>query len=263
MSASKIGRVPAVDRAFAVLELLAESRRGLSVSTVARRLAMPKSSIHAIMTTLENGGYLRKDPPTHKYFVGLRLKDLARGGLEETDTRERLRSFLLDLATKTGLTANMAVLEDSMAVLIDTVQLPGIVRIGNFIGQRMHLNCTALGKVLLAFVSDDEFHRILHGRPLIQHNQRTICSIAKLKTEMAKVRANGYAVDDEEEEIGARCVGAPVFDHRSKVVAAISVAGTTTQIPSEKIEVVSTFVKDAAEQISRALGYDLRIESPA
>jgi DNA-binding IclR family transcriptional regulator len=259
MSVSKTGKVPAVDRAFATLELLAASNGGLSISTVARRLKAPKSSIHLIMTTLEDRGYLRKDLPSRKYFVGLRITDLARVTLEGFEVRKLSRHLLVDLAAKIGLTVHMAVLEGSEAVLIERIQSPGLVQLDTWVGQRMHVNCTAVGKALLAYLSEEEFKRTIQGRRLIKHNQYTICSIAKLRDELNRIRAAGYAVDDEEEEIGVRCIGAPIFDHTGKVIAAISAAGTTAQIPLDRMEKIAKCVRDTAGRISLTLGYRARL----
>jgi len=259
MSASKTGKVPAVDRAFATIELLAASNGGLSISTVARRLKVPKSSVHLIMTTLEDRGYLRKDLPSHKYFIGLRLTELARVALENFELRKRSKPLMADLAAKIDLTVHMAVLDGSEAALIERIQSPGSVQLDTWVGQRMHVNCTALGKALLACLSEEEFKRTIQGRRLIKHNQYTICSIAKLRDELNRIRAAGYAVDNEEEEIGVRCIGAPIFDHTGKVIAAISAAGTTAQIPMERIEKFAKYVRETADRISLTLGYRIRL----
>jgi DNA-binding IclR family transcriptional regulator len=255
MSISKTGKVPAVDRAFSTLELLAASNGGLSISTVARRLKVPKSSIHLIMTALEDRGYLRKDAPSRKYFVGLRFTDLATAALKGFELRERSKPVLMGLSAKIGLTVHLAVLEGSEAVLIERIESPGMAQLDTWVGQRMHVNCTAVGKALLACLSEEEFKRLIHGRRLIKHNQYTICSIAKLRDELNRIRATGYAVDNEEEEIGVRCIGAPIYDHTGKAIAAISAAGTTVHIPQERIEKLAKYVTDTAKRISLMLGY--------
>ena len=259
MAAAKTGKVPAVDRAFATLELLAESKGGLSMSAVAHRLQAPKSSIHLIMRTLEDQGYLWKDQTSRKYFIGLRLIDLAGAGSRGFELRERSKHLLLNLTRKLGLTVDMGVLEGSQAVLIEVVQSPGVAKLDTWVGHRMDLNCTALGKALLAFVSEEEFERIFQGKRLVRHNQNTICSIRKLRDELSKVRAAGYAVNHEEEEIGICSVGAPVFDHSGQVVAAISVDGTTADLGEDSIDKVAESVRGTAERISRSLGYGIRL----
>ena len=260
MTDSGSGKVPAVDRAFAVLELLARSSSGLSISTVARRLRVPKSSMHLIIAALENRGYLRKELPSHKYFVGFGLTALSRLALERLEPRKS-HGPISELAAMTGLTVHLAVLMGGEAVLIDRAQPPAFSELGTWVGQRMHLHCTAVGKVLLAFLSDEEFNRTLQGRRLLKHNHRTICSAAKLRSEMAKIRAVGYSVDDEEEEIGVRCIGAPIFDQAGKALAAISLAGTTEQIPVEQIENHAKSLIQVADRISQNFGYGTQ-ESP-
>jgi DNA-binding IclR family transcriptional regulator len=210
------------------------------------------------MTTLEDRGYLWKDLPSRKYFVGLKISVLARVALEGFELRERSKHFLLNLAAKMGLTVHMAVLEGSEAVLIEVIAPPGIPKLDTWVGQRMDVNCTGVGKALLAFLSEEEFKRTTQGRRLTKHNQYTISSIAKLREELNKVRAAGYAVDNEEDEIGFRCAAAPVFDHGDKVVAAISVAGTADQIPLHRMEKVAECVRDTAEKISRTIGFGIR-----
>ena len=164
-------------------------------------------------------------------------------------------SFLLELAAKTGLTVHMAVLVGSEAVLIERIDSHGLVKLDTWVGMRMHVHCSAVGKVLIAFLPDEEFRRIVQPKRLIKHNQNTISSMPKLREELARVRHAGFAIDDEEEEIGVRCAGAPVFDRSHAVVAAVSVAGTVTQIPANQVEELGKLVRGAALKISWRLGY--------
>jgi DNA-binding IclR family transcriptional regulator len=254
MPASESTKVPAVERALAVLEVLAESKRGFSISEMARRLGVPKSSIHLILATLERRGYLVKNPQSRRYFVGLKLVSLAHVALDGFELRQRAVPFLLALAAKTGLTVHMAVLEGNEAVLIERIESPGLVKLNTWVGQRMHVNCTAVGKVLSAYLTEEEFKRTIQTKRLIKHNQNTISSLGRLREELNRVRAAGYAVDDEEEEVGVRCVGAPVFDQTARAVAAVSVAGTTSQIPADGIERLAALVQEAGIRISRELG---------
>lgn len=258
MPPAEVMKVPAVERALAVLEILAESKRGFSISEMARRLKAPKSSIHLIVTTLERRGYLLKNQQSRRYFIGLKLVSVARLALDSFELRQQAMPFLLSLAAKTGLTVHMAVLEGNEAVLIERIESPGLVKLNTWIGQRMHVNCTALGKALVAFLSDEEFKRTVQTRRLIKHNQNTISSIAKLRDDLSRVRALGYAVDDEEEEVGVRCVGAPIFDYTGRTAAALSVAGTSVQIPAGDVEHLAKLVQETAGRISRELGYGRR-----
>jgi DNA-binding IclR family transcriptional regulator len=247
--------VPAIDRALAVMELLAQSRGGFSISEISRRLMLPKSSAHLVIGTLARRGYLQKNALSGKYCFGLKLVSLSRTALENLDLREEARPSLQALMRKTGLTVHMAVLERNEAVIIEKIECPGLLRLATWIGRRLDVNCTGVGKALIAFLSDDEFNQQFKTKALARHNENTIVATSKLKRELERVRTIGYALDDEEDEIGFRCIGAPIFNYTKKVVASISVAGTTAQIPDEELLQLAAIVKHSAAGISSQLGY--------
>jgi len=254
ISASKAYAVPSIERAITVLEFLAQSRRGFSVSEMSRRLGIPKSSTHLILNTLERRGFLQKNTQTGRYCFGLRLVSLSRSALENLDLREEAKPFLQSLMRKTGLTVHLAVLERNEAVIVEKVEAPGLLKLATWIGRRLDVNCTGVGKALIAFLPEDEFEQVIRAKGFPRHNDRTITSTSALKRELAEVRQLGYAFDDEEDEIGLRCVGAPIFDAHQRTVAAVSVAGTTSQIPLELVPALAGTVKQAAEAISERLG---------
>lgn len=254
MGASKAYAVPSIERAITVLEFLAQSRRGFSVSEMSRRLGIPKSSTHLILTTLERRGFLQKNTQTGRYCFGLQLVSLSRSALENLDLREEAKPFLQSLMQRTGLTVHLAVLERNEAVIIEKVEAPGLLKLATWIGRRLDVNCTGVGKALIAFLPEDEFDRLVRAKSFARHNDRTIISIGAMKRELARVRQLGFAFDDEEDEIGLRCVGAPIFDATQKTVAAVSVAGTTHQIPVERVSALASIVKQAAEETSARLG---------
>ena len=247
--------VPSVDRAVRIFELLAHSQRGLSLSEISRNLALPKSSVYLVLTTLEKNGYLQKNIQTGRYCFGLKLISLSRNALENLDLRQVARPFLQKVAQETKLTVHMAILERGEAVIIDRIEAPGIVKLATWIGRRLDVNCTGVGKALIAFIPEELFDRQFTAKALTKHNERSIVSIPGLKKELLQVRKLGYALDDEEDEIGLRCIGAPIFDDSREVVAALSVAGTVTQIPMERVSELGNKVKQAADAISSSLGF--------
>jgi len=247
--------VPAVERALSVLQCLGDSKRGFSISEIGRRLKIPKSSAHLILTTLERRGFLQKNTQTGRYHFGLQLVSLSRTAIENLDLREEAKPFLRSLTQESGLTSHMAVLERDEAVIIEKIEAPGLVRLASWIGRRLDVNCTAVGKVLIAFLPDDELDYLLRTKAFARHNSRTIISKNALKRELMLVKQLGHSLDNEEDEPGVCCVGAPVFDENGKAVAAISVAGTTDQIGVERIPILASQVKRAARSISSHLGY--------
>ncbi len=256
MPAVKTQSVPSLDRALTILELLANSRTGLSLPELVERSGLPKSSLHCLLVTLERRGYLHRHQHTTRYMFGMKLFSLANMALSGLKLREQAAPYLRTLMEKTGLTVHMAILEHNEAVLIAKVEPPGIFRLATWIGKRMDVHCTSLGKAIIAYLPCSELDRILKEHGLPRHNDNTLASPKKLKAELAKVARLGYAIDDEEDEIGLRCAGAPIFDHENRVIASISVSGTTSQLTAENLPVLADLVKQTAASISRALGHD-------
>ena len=199
---------------------------------------------------------------THRYMFGLKLFSLANMALSGVELRENAAGFLQALMQRSRLTVHMALIEGAEAVLIEKVEPPGLVRLATWVGKRLELHCSAVGKCLLAYLREDEFLRLVRDRGLTRNNENTITSIRKLKQQMTQIRLAGYAIEDEEGEIGCRCVGAPVFDHSGNVISAISVAGTTAQVRSEDFTYFGHLVRQTASDISEALGFiPTKIES--
>lgn len=253
MAGQKVYAVPSIVRAMNVLEFLARSKHGASVSEISRDLALPKSSTYLILTTLEENGYLQRNVQTGKYYFGLKLVALGRKVLEHLDLREVARPFLGALMRRTGIIVHLAVLEGNEAVIIDRVEPPGLSAGADWVGRRLDINCTGVGKALVAYLSDDQFGQIITVKHFARHNDNTIVTIRDLKKELARVREQGYALDDEEDEIGLRCIGAPVFDGRQRVVAAISLAATTEQMPIDRVRTLTAALRQTALDISTQL----------
>jgi DNA-binding IclR family transcriptional regulator len=249
-AAKKSGGVPALERALTVLEALAQSRKGYSVSELSRRLALPKSSVHLILRTLERRGYLQKQAAGGRYRFGLKLISLSRAALDGVELRDEARPALAALAQATGLTVHMGVLERSEIVVIERLESARPFSVVSWVGRRMDLHSTAIGKALIAYVPDDEFEAQVRPTQLARHNDRTIATMAALHKELERVRQLGYAMCDEEDEVGVRCVGAPVLNGNGHALAAISVAGTTHQIPPERVPELGGQVRGAAAEIS-------------
>jgi DNA-binding IclR family transcriptional regulator len=248
--------VPSVMRAMKILELLAQSQRGLTLADVSRKLSVPKSSAHVLMRTLEDLGYLKSSGLKGKYCVGMKLVSLSNIALENLDLREQARSFLQDLVLRTKLTVHLAILEGVEAVIIEKFDAPGMLRLATWVGKRLDANSSGVGKALLAFAPEETYDHQLKRKSLPRNNRNTISSPEVLRRELKKIRALGYAFEDEEGEIGFRCIGAPLYDAAGHVIAAISIAGTTSQIPSARVTTMASTVKETAAQISRHLGYD-------
>lgn len=256
MPASRTQSVRSLERALIILELLASSRAGLSLLELVRNTKMPRSSVHCLLLTLQRRGYLFHNDKTGRYMFGLQLFSLANMAVSGLRLREEAAPVLRNLVDKTHLTVHMAILEHAEAVLIAKYEPPGIFRLATWLGKRMDLHCTSLGKALMAYLPAADVNEIIEQHGLPCHNDNTLCSKKRLKDDLVKVRERGYAVDDEEDEIGLCCIGAPVFGFNNRVMASISVAGTTTQITRDNFRKLADEVKNAASAISQSLGQD-------
>ena len=243
--------VSSVDRALTFLETLAKSNRGMTLADIARKLRLPKSSAHCILLTLERRGYIYRIPSTHRYLFGMRLFNLAQEAIGRIELRTRASQPLRRLLEKTRLTVHMAIYEDGEAVLVEKLEPPTAVKTASHIGRRLDLHCTGVGKALLAYLPEDEINRLRTSRIWARHNENTIVFSRKLQAELEHIRKVGYSFDNEEDEIGFRCVGAPIFENDHAVIAAISVAGTTGQITGTTLDALARTVKDTAGEISQ------------
>jgi len=252
MPHSKTKSVPALEKAMFVLEGLASSRDGLSLSELTRNLSLPKSSTYGLLVTLERLGYLHRNESTGRYMFGMRLFTLANMAMNGLELRKEASPHLRKLTKKTRLTVHMAIQEQNEAVIIEKIESPYTPRVGTWVGKRMGIHCTAAGKALISDWSDEDIERLInHGLP--RYNENTIVSARKLKAQLAQVRQLGYSVDDEEETIGSRCIGAPIRNHDGRVVAAVSVAGYKQQIYHETLDALTREVKATAAAISEEL----------
>lgn len=255
MPTAKTPTVPALERGLAILELIARSRNGLTFSQVSRSLDFPKSSIHCLLVTFERLGYLLRLESSGRFVAGLNLLRIATAASHGITLRQKAGPLLSELAQRTGLTVHMALLENNEALLIAKVEPSGTRPVATWVGKRIDYHCTSLGKALIAWMSDEEIYRLVKERNMLRHNENTISTLARLKEDLMRTRRLGYAVDDEEEEIGIRCVGAPVSSGSAKAEAAVSVSGTVDQIRTEDIPSMGALVQDVASEMSRRLGW--------
>lgn len=246
-----IPKASAVERALLVLEALDSSRRGLNISELSRRVQIPKSSTHVIVLTLERLGYVQKNPDSLHYRLGLRAYALGQSMTKSLSISEVALPHMRVLVDDLRLSAHLAVPDGDQGVYIQKVEAPGLLKIDTYVGRRMDLHCTAVGKVILAFGPPELLERVLLKPVYIRHTKNTITTPKLLQREVARVRKFGFAVDDEEEELAVRCVAVPAF-RAGRFAAGLSVTGATTQIPITEIEAIAARLRHAAAAFSPA-----------
>lgn len=247
--------IAVLDRALDVLETLAETSAGapIGVTDIARRVGTTKTAAFRILSNLERRGYVSKDAATAKYALGTRLAYLGERSLGAIDFRGAARPALEALNRRFGETTNLGVREGHEVVYLDMVESAHGLRMAARVGARDLLHSTALGKAMLAFLPPAEQDRLLRRR-LPARTPRTITDPAALRSELERVRRQGFAEDLEENEAGARCLGAPIFDHLGAVVGAISVSSPESRLDDERAAAVAAAVVEEAAAVSRRLG---------
>ena len=238
-----------------MLEAVAQEPEGLSNAEISRKLQIPKSSASYILRTLETQAYLNRDPGTGKYRVGLKILSLSRGALSGIDVREVALPIMRHLMEKTNLTCHLAILDGPDAVYIEKVEPTGFLRVDTWVGRRMKVHATSVGKALVAHIPQEKLEKIIAQAGMEKRTPKTITTMPRLLKELEKVRTQGYAVDDEENNIGARCLGAPVFNQQGIIEAAVGLSGTINQVNPQTMPRILEALKDAARHVSMQLGY--------
>ncbi len=247
--------ISSVARALDILDCLASRPGEMGVTEISRQLRVHKSTVSRMLATLETRGYVSQNGGSGKYCLGMRIVELASHKLEQLDLRAQARPFLEELARATGETAHLAVLDQGKVVYIDKVDTPQTLMMRSRIGYRVFAHCTALGKAILAMLPEAAVDQLIRERGLPRFTPNTIVDALALKEHLRNVRAQGFAVDDEEHEEGIRCAAAPVMNHVGNVVGALSVSGPTLRITRQHLETIGGLVKEAAVRLSSSLGY--------
>jgi DNA-binding IclR family transcriptional regulator len=243
----------AVERALNILESVAQRREGLSNSEISRKLAIPKSSASYILRTLERRGYLRREGETGRYRLGLKILSLGGDAQSNLDIADVALPSMRSLVERVHLTSHLAVLDQGEAVYIEKVEAPGFFKVNTWVGRRMYLHSTSVGKVLLAWLPRQEMEALVRLQGMKKRTPKTITTVSRLLADLELVREQGYAVDDEENSTGARCLGAPIHDAMGNVTAALGVSGTLTQVDEENLSRIADALKESARRISRQL----------
>src|SRR5271165_769041 len=186
----------AVERALNILEAAAQRREGLNNSEISRKLAIPKSSASYILRVLDRRGYLRRDAQSGRYRLGLKVLSLGKDAQAGVDLAgvnliEVVLPFMRSLSEKIGMTVHLAVLDQGEAVYVERVEAPGFFKVNTWVGRRMYLHSTSVGKALIAWLPKAEIDALLRDQPLKKRTPKTVTSVSRLTTDLERVRNLG------------------------------------------------------------------------
>ena len=231
-----------------VLELLADSEF-LTVAQVARLMNINRASSHRFLSTLKELGYADKDDNS-RYYLTSKVIELGMKVLDRFEIRKIARPFLQELSNKFNETINLGYFNGEEVLTIDKIDSTERLGMDVGIGGGEPAYCTSLGKVMLAFLPDQQLEKYLQATEFIPFTPNTVISKDKLKAELMRIKENGYSIDDEELSVGLRCVGAPLFDHNGRALYAISLSGPSIRMGSKKIEEMSRELKKICQILS-------------
>lgn len=255
--------IRAVERALAILRAFTAAAPELSVSELARAVGLHKSTVHRLLATLERTGFVAQDAASRRYRLGLPLFELGSLVVNTMELRRLARPHLEEIHRACGETVHLGMLDEGEVVYIDKIESTRRVRMYSQVGRRAPAHCTALGKVLLAYLPDAALTELIDRRGLRRYTSSTITSPKELRDHCALIRRQGYALDAGEHEELIQCAAAPIADHTGRAVAAVSVTSVSAAMDRHRIAEYAGFVMDAARRISEALGYQLQTRALA
>jgi DNA-binding IclR family transcriptional regulator len=251
--------VQTIERVAAIIEILAAYSHGLSLGDLSEEVKLPKGTTHRIVSSLAYFGYVRQVSATKKYLLGYKLMEMGNVVLDQLDLRNEARSELVQLAHEVQETVHLVIQDGSEVLYIDKVEPQPKhtgLRMVSTLGSRIPMHCSSVGKILLSHLPDSEISHIIQVKGLPKRTTNTITDALELKRNLKRIRAQGYAIDNEENEIGVRCVAAPIRDMKGKVVAAMSISIPTVRVTMKRMKAEMKFkVKRTAAKISAKFGF--------
>jgi DNA-binding IclR family transcriptional regulator len=247
-------KLQALDRAFAVLDLLASSPVSLGLAEISTTLALHKSTAHRFLRVLERHRMVERTS-TGKFRLGLRLCDFGSRAIEQYDLRDRAQVHLKTLVAEVEETAHLCILEKTHMVYIDKQEPERSIRMISRVGASSPVHCTAVGKAILATMPRAQVETLLQSLRLEKFTPRTMTSRETLLKELDRTSRRGYAVDDEEREQGVRCAGVAILDGRGEAVAPVSVSGPSFRVTMQKIPAIAGKLMTCVKGIQQDLGY--------
>ena len=245
--------IKSLDRAMAVFEYLSEAQ-GKPLTQLAEETGQSPATVYRILITLEGRGLVEFEPEEQVWHIGPRAFMIGTRFLKRTSLVERARPILRKLMEFTGETANLGIEKDGSVLFLSQVETQSNIRAFFPPGTLSPMHASGIGKALLAHMGEDRLARVLNASRLEAFTHRTVATPEALQADLAKIRQRGFAFDNEEKNLGMRCIAAPVFDSNHEAVAGLSVSGPTSRVGDGEIARLSEQVIAAAQELTLAIG---------
>ena len=246
--------INSVLKAIKILNLFQASQTRLSLAEISRRSDIPKSTAHNLLTTLLSQGYIEK-VEGDLYALGSAPLALTQKIRVNVEIRDPAAPLLRELADYSRESVYLTVKDGAYALYIYAVESPQRLLARTAVGDRVPLHCTAVGKAMLAFLTEQELEEIVDSVGLPTFTENTLDHLEALAEELARTRQRGYSLDREEHEVRTFCIGAPIFDRTGQVIAACSISGSSPAIVLDRLDDLSAQVVHTAQEISRRMGF--------
>lgn len=247
--------VSSVLKVFGIVEALSEQKE-IGVTELAQRLMMSKSTIYRFLQTMKGLGIVDQEGETDKYRLTLKLFELSARALEYVDLIDLANREMEAISKETGETLHLGTLDGNEIVYLHKIDSTYNLRMYSRVGRRNPSYSTAIGKVLLSTLSDEKVEELLKNVEFIPHTSNTLKNVNELVQELSAVRQQYYAEDKEEQEVGLRCIAAPIYDRFGCTIAAISISIPSVRFEQERFPHLVALLHRAAKNVSQKLGYD-------
>ncbi|WCT74150.1 IclR family transcriptional regulator [Sphingomonas naphthae] len=251
---ARLGQVQSLVRAFGILGALRTADDGLTLTEVAKIAQLPRSTTHRLLTTMNALRYVEFDAQSSRWMIGLEAFALGASFMETRDLARLGRPIMRSLMMDAGETVNIAISGAEGVSYVAQVKPMHDQCAAIPTGAPLPMHSTASGKILLSHLDPADFDRFLSAPQLERRTELTIVEKSALIDQCARIRANGYAVDDQEHRLGMRCVAAPLFDRNGRVRAALSITGSLYRLPDQRLARLGRTLATAAERMSDEIG---------
>jgi len=247
--------IKVLNKSLSILEILLQQGSTMNMTEISERLEIYPSTIHRILDTLKYWGYVEQDPHTQKYQLGLKVLELGMAKLHQMDMVREATPYLKELVNQCNETVHLGILEGGEVLYLAKEESSQTIRMISYVGKRAPVHCTALGKVLLAYLSTEERKKILGKRELPRLTEKTITNKEELEKELNRIKKQDFALDREENEKDVRCIAAPIRNYQGKVIAAISISSPIFRIDKNAQNNLKKALMETSRKISKRLGY--------